>query len=454
MSDEATKRRLSGQDLSVVIAVAAISVLGIGALSGTEIYLSLIIIIFAVAILLIYGLWKVPDITGQNFYNKHAQSEEEYLVSQANIADGITDAVTMIDARQRVIYANPAAQALLNINNLGRPLSTYVREAGVRDVVTQALGGERPEPLSYKIENPTERHIRVIASPFTSDYSDNPRAMALCFFYDITDYMFLDSQRADFLANASHELKTPVASILGYIETLQGHAKDDPKAREKFLAIMKSQGERMQRLISDLLSLLRIEQIEHQAPSGKADMQAALVTAIEAVEPTATKRSVTVKYTPSKVPLVRGDQDEIVQLILNLLDNAVRISEPSSVIELSLSLNNQRQVGAAFLDSEFSEDAQSRRIVLPPPSLTSCIIFKIRDYGPGFSRDHLPRIGERFYRIAGDLSSKEKGTGLGLAIVKHIIIRHRGGLFIKSGIGEGTEFVAMLPPYNTETLEE
>lgn len=449
MKPSSSKRRFSTQDLTVIIALGFITILGFGAITQTQIVTTLVIAGFFAAALILYGLWPVKENLEPLSQDYISPSENESLAAQARLADGFPEAMAIIDTRHRVIYANPAAKTLLDIKNLGRPLSTYVRELGVTDMIERALSGARPEPFTYKIDLPTERHIRLMASSFKTSDVDFPKPMALCIFSDMTEYMFIDGQRADFLANASHELKTPVASILGYIETLQGHAKDDAKAREKFLTIMKNQGERMQRLISDLLSLLRIEQIEHQAPDGKADMKASLITAIEAVEPTSTKRNIKINFEPGLIPPVRGDQDELIQLVLNLLDNAARISQPGTEIDLSLSVDSNWQLGPAFADSIFSSDAQSRRIVLPPSSQDTYIIFKIRDYGPGFSRDHLPRIGERFYRIAGDLSSKDKGTGLGLAIVKHITRRHRGGLLIKSGTGEGTEFVVMLPPYET-----
>ena len=190
--------------------------------------------------LIIYG--RLEDKTTQeNLSNgPAAQSEEDYLAAQANLADNIEDAVVMVDQRERVIYANPRARDLLKIKRLGRPLSTYVREPGIRPVIQQALSGKPIEAITYHVEYPTDRHIRLMASPFTLDIFDPPRAMALIFFYDVTEYMMAHTQRADFLANASHELKTPVASLLGYIETLRGHAKDDPEAREKFLGIMQN----------------------------------------------------------------------------------------------------------------------------------------------------------------------------------------------------------------------
>jgi len=398
------QRRLSAQDLTVILSVSAISLLVLSVLFNAPLFPTLLIISITAIVFLIYGRLEDKRDLLRASNAAAEQTEEDYLAAQANLADNIQDAVVMVDQRERVIYANPIAKELLKIKKLGRPLSTYVREPGIRPVIQQALSGEPTDAITYHIEDPTERHIRLMASPFTLDVFDPPRPMALIFFYDVTEYMLAHSQRADFLANASHELKTPVASLLGYIETLRGHAKDDPQAQEKFLGIMQSQAERMQRLISDLIKV-----------AGK------------------------------KEALVTGHQDELIQLILNLLDNSVKISSAKSQVMISIERIEEWQPGQAFSETEFSQEASSRRIVSPVTTDQAHYILRLRDQGPGFARDHLPRIGERFYRIAGDLSSQEKGTGLGLAIVKHITRRHRGGLLIQSGLGEGTEFTVLIP---------
>lgn len=450
MKDAPAQQRLSVQDLTVVLTVSAISLLILSIIFAAPILPTLLVIFITSTALIIYGV--MPEkASPTNLQNQGiSQTDEEYLAAQANLADNIADAVAMVDQRERIVYANPAARTLLKIRNLGRPLSTYIREPGVRTLIQQALEGALPEAMTYQIEDPTDRHIRLTASPFTLDVYDPPRPMALIFLNDVTEYMLVDSQRADFLANASHELKTPIASLLGYIETLRGHAKDDPSAQEKFLGIMQSQAERMQRLINDLLSLRRIEQIEHIVPSETADLYLAAKAAIEAVEPLALKRNVKIKLSSKKKILVTGNQDELIQLTLNLLDNAVKISESGTRVDISIDHVEQWEAGQAFAGSMFSDAAVSRRIVAPANTQHPYYALKLRDNGPGFSREHLPRIGERFYRIAGDLSSQEKGTGLGLAIVKHITRRHRGGLLIQSGLGEGTEFTVLVPAITAE----
>ena len=450
MKTPSVQRRLSAQDLTVVLAVSAISLLALSAIFAAPIVPTLCLVALSSSAIILYGRLPAPSDNLSLNISNGLNTDENFMEAQTSLADNISDAVIMVDARERVIYANSAARQLHNISVLGRPLSTYVRDPGIRDVISEALLGGAPPPITYEIEDTTLRYIRLMASSFTWPTDDEKRPMALLFFYDMTEYVLADSQKADFLANASHELKTPVASLLGYIETLQGHAQDDPIAQKKFLGIMQNQAERMQRLINGLLSLRRIEQIEHLAPNDTADLYFAVTAAMESVEPLAQKRQIKIELNTDKKLLVTGDQDELVQLILNLLDNAVKISPAKSQINISIKLVQEWLPGQAFVASDFTETASSRRIVLPPNPKTAFYVLKLRDNGPGFAREHLPRIGERFYRIAGDLNSQEKGTGLGLAIVKHIVRRHRGGLLIQSVHGEGTEFTVLIPAAKTD----
>ena len=202
----------------------------------------------------------------------------------------------------------------------------------------------------------------------------------------------------------------------------------------------------MQRLITDILSLRKIELAEHLVPTERADFALAAKAALEAVHPIAEMRNVTMRMKGSKKnALVMGSQDELVQLTLNLIDNAVRMSPPKSKVVLELDKIENWMPGLQFKDIRIADGAPRRRIVTPPLAGVPYWRLTIRDSGPGFNRDHLPRLGERFYRIAGDRSSKEKGTGLGLAIVKHIVRWHRGGLYIESQENVGTEFTIIMP---------
>ena len=164
-----------------------------------------------------------------------------------------------------------------------------------------------------------------------------------------------------------------------------------------------------------------------------ADLGLAAKAALEAVHPIAKRRNVNVSLNGKKKnALVMGSQDELVQLSLNLIDNAVRMSPPKSKVTIKVDRLNNWMPGDQFSHKPIIEDMPRRRIVIPPKTAQDYWRLSVRDAGPGFKPEHLPRLGERFYRIAGDRSSKDKGPGLGLAIVKHIVLRHRGGLLVSS----------------------
>lgn len=392
-----------------------------------------------------YGRLPAPE---PAFSPLETESEDSQLAA-INIAliEGLSTAIILCNEARKILYANPAALRLFPGIVRGQRFATLVRAAEVQAVIDAALHGERPEAIEHHIEDPIERHLRITASPLTHKAHDRETPLVVIALDDMTEAVRGLSTRGDFLANAAHELKTPVASLLGYIETLQGHAKDDAKARGKFLTIMQEQAERMQRLIGDILSLRQIEQTEHIAPTDTADLNSAVQSAFDALAPLAKQRGVTLVKAPYDGRLtVHGHQDELVQLVLNLVDNGVKMSPKGASISVDFkALPNWNHYTAQRLGAP--PERSSRHILTPPSKTVPLIALSISDAGPGFAPEHLPRIGERFYRIAGDRSSSEKGTGLGLAIVKHIVMRHRGGLAVHSQREDppGTTFTIFLP---------
>jgi len=348
-------------------------------------------------------------------------------------ADALPRAIVGLDRNAEVIYANQAAFKMLSPDLIGRPIGAYLRSTDVRSYMERAFNGEIPPSLSIHVLQPTERHIDVdFSQAIPINPEDKRTAVVFAVLADRTQTKIDREQRADFLANASHELKTPIASLKGYIETLLGHAKDDPIAREKFLKIMGEQADRMERLVTDLLSLRRIESLEHLAPSEVADLKKAIEAARDALTLVAENRDVTMHIelpSDDEAPTF-GKTDECVQLFLNLMENGIKLSPKGAKLHVKLELLDS-WTGQAF-DAPMRNQAGFRRIVNLAPSNQPTWRVTITDEGPGFSRAHLPRIGERFYRVAGDLPAQEKGTGLGLAIVKHIVMRHRAGLFVES----------------------
>jgi two-component system phosphate regulon sensor histidine kinase PhoR len=268
---------------------------------------------------------------------------------------------------------------------------------------------------------PVPRELLAQVTPMEPALADGGRVVVLL--SDRTRERAVERMRADFVANASHELRTPLASLIGFIETLRGPAEDDPVARARFLAIMAEQGERMRRLIDDLLGLSRIELTEHQPPVGRADLAAIARAEAAALEPLLRGRRMTlVEALHEAAVAAPADADQLAQVVRNLLDNAVRHGREAGEVRLSVERAEAGGGGGR-----------------PGVTLT------VADNGPGIRREHIPRLTERFYRVDRGRSRAAGGTGLGLAIVKHIVNRHRGQLSIDSEEGAGARFRVWLP---------
>jgi len=344
-----------------------------------------------------------------------------------------------------VIYANVAARDLLRIQGEGTPLVSAIRHPRVLEAVDESLFGAIHGEAAYETGGAQDRFWRVRTQPL-APARDGAR-LALMVLRDETDSRRNERMRADFLANASHELRTPLASLTGFVETLRGHAKDDPVARERFLGVMAAQAGRMARLIDDLMSLSRIELNEHIAPDGRVDMVVAVLDVIDALTPLAAERGVKLKATlaPRGAAMIVGDRDQILQVAQNLIDNAVKYSPNNGVLEILVAENQSADEAIA------PTRPGAARLSLLNPDLVGgerFVVLRVADAGPGIAREYLPRLSERFYRVEGQKSGERLGTGLGLAIVKHITNRHRGGLAIESVEGQGTTFTAYLPRLN------
>lgn len=441
----------SRSETGLFICCAIVAILTLAILSNATFASTVsVIILFGLTAFAIHRL-TVKNSTKRDRLNTLRTRKTNHLNLWIMALDALPTACVLLDKNKRVIHANKKAQDLATITTFGRPLTSYIRSADMMKALDHALAGYLPPIVDIHKLTPTERYLRITFTPEALTRPSTGQKYLLATISDVTEDKLSQMQKADFLANASHELKTPIASVMGYIETLQHHAKDDPEARSKFLGIMQTQAERMIRLIDDLLSLRKIEQAQHIAPEEKADINQSIISAINAVKPLADKRGVTIDYKGPESPAYTfANPDESVQLFLNLIDNAVKFTPRGDTVMVSLAAVKDWATSLAFRDSSLSSEHPSRRIVELPEHSTDDETWqvKILDTGVGLAREHLPRIGERFYRIAGDLSSKEKGTGLGLAIVKHIVMRHRAGLYLRSAKNIGTEFIIVMKDAN------
>jgi two-component system phosphate regulon sensor histidine kinase PhoR len=313
----------------------------------------------------------------------------------------------------RVIAASRGALSFMPALGEGKVVGLALRDPDALAAIGSTRTTGAPAAVEITEPSPPERTFRLNVARLSREEASSP---ILIWLDDLSPIRAVERLRVDFIANASHELRTPLATLLGFIETLQGPARDDKAARERFLGIMHDQGRRMSRLVDDLLSLSRIEQRAHQAPSDSVDLSAILREIVDSLSVMAAERGVAVKTDTAIAPLmVAGDRDELLRLVENLVENAIKYGRDGKKVELGV----------------------IRREHLA--ELT------VRDFGPGIAPEHIPRLTERFYRIDVGASREAGGTGLGLAIVKHIVLRHRGRLNIESPPGEGLVVRVSLP---------
>lgn len=330
----------------------------------------------------------------------------------AALVEALGDPTLLIDRADRVQAANAAARAIVPALRLGAPLAMALRDPDVLGAVARARAEAAPQTARWRGRGAVERAFSARAAPVAGE-----GGLIALTLNDLTEAWRLDRIRADFVANASHELRTPLASLLGFIETLQGPARDDARARERFLAVMREQAARMSRLIDDLLSLSRVERNLHIRPTGAVDLRALLAHIAETLAPLAASREARITLDLEPVT-VCGDRDDLARMIENLIENALKYGLPDD--------------GPGRVDVSLKREGRDAALV-------------VRDYGRGVAPEHLPRLTERFYRADPGASRAQGGTGLGLALVKHVVARHGGRMNITSQVGQGMAFRVAIP---------
>ncbi len=329
------------------------------------------------------------------------------------ILAGIPLAALLVGADERLTEANPAAETLLGSGLRGRHHGLILRQPDLLTAIDRALRQGVAAVVRHAVPGPSHEVVhRVTVTPVWD--------AALCVFEDISEQEQMGQMRRDFVANVSHELRTPLTALLGFIETLRGPARDDAVARQRFLGIMASEAERMNRLVRDLLHLSRVEAEERVRPTERQDIAGLIWQAVQALRPMAEAAGVAIEVVGADHPvMIPADPDQMSQVLTNLIENAVKYGGSGKFVSVSL---------------------------LREPGLRGPVVrVAVTDRGEGIDPIHLPRLTERFYRIDGHRSREKGGTGLGLAIVKHIVNRHRGRLLVESTPGRGSTFAVVLP---------
>jgi two-component system phosphate regulon sensor histidine kinase PhoR len=334
---------------------------------------------------------------------------------------GLPDPALVLARGGEIVALNSRASALFPALRRGEPVSLALRMPEILDAIRRARATGTMQRAEFVERVPFEHWYEAAATPISMPELAAGPDLLLLVFHDRTQLRRVEEMRVDFVANASHELRTPLAALSGFIDTLQGAAREDPHTRERFLSIMQAQATRMARLIDDLLSLSRIELSEHLRPDRLVDLIAILRQVADTLQTLARDRDVEVDISAPPGPLlVLGDRDELIRVFENLVENALKYAASGKRVEIKLSL---------------AEAPDGRKGVH----------VAVRDQGPGIAPEHLPRLTERFYRVDVADSRAQGGTGLGLALVKHILNRHGGRLKIDSVPGQGATFTAQLP---------
>lgn len=334
------------------------------------------------------------------------------------VLGGMVEGVIAVDEHDCVTHMNQAAGTILQVNpdmSIGKHVWEVTRVRAVIETLGSTIDDADNITCEVRITQPQELTLKLNASPLRD--SRGALVGAVMVLHDVTDIRRLENIRRDFVANVSHELKTPITTIKGFVETLRDGALEDREHAARFLDIIASNGDRLHAIIEDLLSLSRLEQTEQMAGLVRREtvLRHVIDTAMQDCGAKAASRQVTVTTACDPDLQLSVNASLIEQAIVNLLDNAINYSKAGSTIHITAS-------------------RQSNEV-------TVCV----QDEGIGIPQEHLPRIFERFYRVDKARSRERGGTGLGLAIVKHIAQVHGGQVSVASTLGEGSTFTLRLP---------
>lgn len=346
----------------------------------------------------------------------------------------------LINAAGRISAANTAAADILQQSDIQNALaSKLIRQPDLMAASVQVAKTKAAECVEFSGRAENEVWLaNILPGPFEGS--------VLILFEELSAVLKAQQARADFLAFASHELRTPLTSIRGFIETMQGPAKDDYSAWNGFLNIMKQEAARMQRLIDDLLSLSRIEFSEHTPPSERHIVNTLVSQSVLTLQPTAAADNITLQLSMPDEPIEAViDADEITLIVQNLVSNAIKYAHADETVTISLNIAKTMQ-DAEQKASSVKKSAHRALLLAPRASREAPAFYlRVEDTGQGIAANHLPRLSERFYRADESRGGAIKGTGLGLAIVKHIMARHRGGFAVESREGDGAAFGIWMP---------
>ena len=354
------------------------------------------------------------------------------------ILNKLEDAIIVLDSDQKIVFQNSHSIDLFENNYTGQNITNLIRSPIILETLENVYKNKKTKIIEYNSEygqnlSPRSTNFYNVEISYEKNHLQltNTKDNYVILMKNITPLKNIEKVRSSFIANVSHELKTPLATVMGFLETIRGPAKDDKKSMSKFLGIMDKETIRMKRLIDDLLVVSKIESDEHIHPTKKVNLIKTLNNVIESLKEYALKKNIQIRtnYQLSENLSVLGNEDELVQVFTNIIDNSIKYGKINSSIDIK-----------AEEVKEQTDQSEDKKLF---PQLILKI--SVKDESDGIHAKHLSRLTERFYRVDAARSKEIGGTGLGLTIVKHILNKHRGHLDIKSEINQGSTFTVELP---------
>jgi two-component system, OmpR family, phosphate regulon sensor histidine kinase PhoR len=342
-----------------------------------------------------------------------------------SVVAALADPAIIITQDNSVMTANVAALRIFPALRAGESLLFGLRDPDVFAALELLRRDYQIKDIEFNRRIPDDFTYHLRLAPLA-------QGDVLMVFQDLSERRRIERMRVDFVANASHELRTPLAALMGFIETLEGPARDDAAARARFLGVMREQTKRMSRLVDDLLSLSRLEARTAAAQMHPVDLVGLIREVIDVLNMLAVENEVKISFrTELDRAIVSGVRDDLFRVIENLVENAIRHGKSNGRVAVSLSHKLRAPHTLSGTRAE------------------NMLALEVADDGPGIAENHIPRLTERFYRVDSDKGQARVGTGLGLSIVKHIISRHQGRLDIESKLGEGSRFTVLLSQAQT-----
>lgn len=339
------------------------------------------------------------------------------------IMSSVVNGIIAIDNAERVLFINSTAESLLKITSkdvVGKHFLQVVRNNSIDNYLKEIFENRKFFDTEITIAGPEEKVLKLYGNPIKRTNENNIEGIIITI-QDITELRKLENVRTEFVANVSHELKTPLTSIKGFVETLKTGDIDDKQDEIRFLNIIEDEADRLYRLINDILCLSELEQKKAKLINEEIRVDEAVKAVLSVLKNQSEKKNI--KLTMQVEEKLRnpfGDTDKFKQMLINLVDNSIKYTPENGIVRVE-----------AY--NRINEAGQDR------------IIIKVTDNGIGIPKQHIPRLFERFYRVDKARSRNVGGTGLGLAIVKHIVILLNGEIEVDSEVGKGTEFRIILP---------